>query len=242
MDFIYLYHPLPSPAVPFLPFHSTDTDRSFSSVPSGFIQPGQAYPETPKSPHSRLERRAKSFFLPIGLKGRGIIGLSAPSGSEAAGASPLGDSLRSPRNVGQQSPFQWHEPRGASPSITLWPITDAFLPIGLKGRPYRAEQPQDAGIGLQEVRFLPVWTVSMEGIDEMWMRSEPCSPVGVLYVRRMDARRRARRRSRYPSCGRPPTTYFCRPPSCRCRRSFAVQGLKMLKLVRLICPISMERT
>src|SRR5208283_1322299 len=57
----------------------------------------------------------------------------------------------------------------------------------------------------------------MEGIDEMWMRSEPCWPdkvspntatlrvfgEAVLLCTLEGARRRARRRSRFPSCGRP---------------------------------------
>ena len=53
----------------------------------------------------------------------------------------------------------------------------------------------------------------MEGIDEMWMRSEPCWPKAVLYVRlRAQGEERALMRApavhrrvatRYPSCGRP---------------------------------------
>ncbi len=34
----------------------------------------------------------------------------------------------------------------------------------------------EAGIGLQKVRFRREADGRMEGIDEMWMRSEPCWP------------------------------------------------------------------
>ncbi len=43
-----------------------------------------------------------------------------------------------------------------------------------------AVHPLNAGIGLQEVRFRPAVDGRMEGIDEMWMRSEPCWPKAVL--------------------------------------------------------------